>query len=171
MNRLTFRGKEKFGVVGMNEANQDKKLYACVLKLVDYEDTNLSPNDILELKEENDQLKKELAELKLGEMPYKTKIDINKLFKTKAEAEHYLRHANITRTEQLPFLTWEEFLKKEKFHFIDKFGNWYDLLISDNRLLLRQEDTFNVYRGDLTEENFYKAYDECVRLFKGELLK
>ena len=29
------------------------------------------------------------------------------LFKTKAEAEHYLHHANVTRTEQLPFLTWE----------------------------------------------------------------
>lgn len=54
MIRLTFREKEKFGVVGMNEANQDKKLYSCVLKLIDYEDTGLSPNDILKLKEEND---------------------------------------------------------------------------------------------------------------------
>lgn len=54
MNRLTFREKEKFGVVGMNEANQYRKLYSCVLKLIDYEDTGLSPNDILKLKEEND---------------------------------------------------------------------------------------------------------------------
>lgn len=30
-------------------------------------------------------------------------------FKSKAEAEHYLHHANISRTEHLPFLTWEEF--------------------------------------------------------------
>ena len=93
---------------------------------------------------------------------------LKQVYKTKAEAEHYLNHANITRTEELPFLTWEEFLKKKKFHFIDKFGNWYDLLISDDMLLLRQEDTFNNFRGDATEENFYKAYDECVRLFKGE---
>ena len=34
------------------------------------------------------------------------------LFKTKAEAEHYLHHAKITRTETLPFLTWEEFKEK-----------------------------------------------------------
>lgn len=54
MNRLTFRENDKFGVVGMNEENQDKKLYACVLKLTDYEDTMFSPNDILKLKEEND---------------------------------------------------------------------------------------------------------------------
>lgn len=54
MIRLTFRENDKFGVVGMNEENQDKKLYACVLKLTDYEDTMLSPNDILKLKEEND---------------------------------------------------------------------------------------------------------------------
>ena len=52
MNRLTFRENDKFGVVDMNEENQDKKLYACVLKLTDYEDTELSPNDILKLKEE-----------------------------------------------------------------------------------------------------------------------
>lgn len=31
------------------------------------------------------------------------------IYKTKAEAEHYLYHANVTRVEHLPFLTWEEF--------------------------------------------------------------
>ena len=36
---------------------------------------------------------------------------ITEIFKTKAEAEHYLHHANVTRTETLPFLTWEEFNK------------------------------------------------------------
>ena len=36
------------------------------------------------------------------------KYEIDKLYKTKAEAEHYLHHKGITRTEQLPFLTWEE---------------------------------------------------------------
>lgn len=93
--------------------------------------------------------------------------NIKDVYKTKAEAEHYLHHANITRTVQLPFLTWGEFLERKKFHFIDKFGIWYDLLISEDRLLLRQEDSFNVFRSDLTEANFYKAYDECVRLFRG----
>ncbi len=27
--------------------------------------------------------------------------------------EHYLHHANVTRTEHLPFLTWEEFLEEK----------------------------------------------------------
>ena len=95
------------------------------------------------------------------------------LFKTKAEAEHYLHHANITRTEILPFLTWEEFDKgytrinfKSKngdccslegyfdkdtnYGFIDVVRNWHC-----------------VFSKDYTEANFYKAYDECVRLFKG----
>ena len=98
---------------------------------------------------------------------FKQELFIENIFKTKAEAEHYLYHANVTRTEQLPFLTWEEFLERKKFHFIDKFGIWYDLLISEDRLLLRQEDSFNVFRSDLAEENFYKAYDECIRLFRG----
>ena len=39
------------------------------------------------------------------------------IFKTKAEAEHYLHHANITRTEPLPFLTWEEFKIKKSLRF------------------------------------------------------
>ena len=32
---------------------------------------------------------------------------IKALYKSQAEAEHYLNHANITRIETLPFLTWE----------------------------------------------------------------
>ena len=43
--------------------------------------------------------------------------NIKDVFKTKAEAEHYLHHANITRTETLPFLTWEEFKIKKSLRF------------------------------------------------------
>ena len=93
--------------------------------------------------------------------------NIKDVFKTKAEAEHYLHHANITRTEQLPFLTWEEFLEKKAIHFIDNKGIDFVLCITDNKIKLMV--FFMVSKTwDLTEENFYKAYDECVRLFKGE---
>ena len=92
---------------------------------------------------------------------------IKDLFKTKAEAEHYLHHANITRIQHLPFLTWEEFLEKKAIHFIDNKGIDFVLCITDNKIKLMV--FFMVSKTwDLTEENFYKAYDECVRLFKGK---
>lgn len=92
---------------------------------------------------------------------------IEDLCKSKAEAEHYLHHANVTRTEQLPFVTWEEFLEKKAIHFIDNKGIDFVLRITDNKIKLMV--FFMVTKTwDLTEENFYKAYDECVRLFKEE---
>ncbi len=93
---------------------------------------------------------------------------IKDLYKTKAEAEHYLHHANVTRTEQLPFVNWEEFLEKKAIHFIDNKGIDFVLCITDNKIKLKV--FFMVSKTwDLTEENFYKAYDECVRLFKEEV--
>lgn len=93
------------------------------------------------------------------------------IFKTKAEAEHYLHHANVTRTEQLPFLTWEEFLKEIELKFIacDGVSNM-TLYYCDNTIYLVDDEypEFNTTSWELTEENFYKAYDECVKLFKGE---
>ena len=94
-------------------------------------------------------------------------IPFRELYKTKAEAEHYLHHANITRTETLPFLTWEKFLEEQKMWFIDNKGIDYVLLIVENKIEIRI--FLGVYKTwDLTEANFYKAYDECVRLFRGE---
>lgn len=89
------------------------------------------------------------------------------VFKTKEKAQHYYFHANITRTEELPFLTWEEFLEKEAIHFIDNKGIHFVLRITDNKIKLMVFFTVGK-TWDLTEENFYKAYDECVKLFKGE---
>ena len=92
---------------------------------------------------------------------------ITNIYKTKAEAEHYLHHANVTRTETLPFLSWEEFLEKKAIHFIDNKGIDFVLRITDNKIKLMV--FFMVSKTwDITEENFYKAYDECVRLFRGE---
>lgn len=93
--------------------------------------------------------------------------ELKDLFATKQQAEHYLHHANISRIETLPFLTWEEFLEKKAIHFIDNKGMDFVLYITDNKIKLMV--FFMVSKTwDLTEENFYKAYDECVRLFKGE---
>ena len=93
------------------------------------------------------------------------------LFKTQAEAEHYLHHANVTRTETLPFLTWEEFLKEMRLNFIacDGVSNMI-LYCCNNTIYLVDEEypEFNTTSWELTEQNFYKAYDECVRLFRRE---
>ena len=98
---------------------------------------------------------------------YTHRIKLEDLYKSQAEAEHYLHHANITRTEQLPFLTWEEFLEKKAIRFIDNKGIDFVLCITDNKIKLMV--FFMVSKTwDLTEANFYKAYDECVRLFRSE---
>lgn len=97
--------------------------------------------------------------------------DLQFLYKTKAEAEHYLHHANVTRTEQLPFITWEEFLKGIQLKFIacDGVSNM-TLYYCDNTIYLVDDEypEFNTTSWELTEENFYKAYDECVKLFGQE---
>lgn len=100
--------------------------------------------------------------------------NIKDVFKTKAEAEHYLHHANVTRTEQLPFYTFSEIAKDEK-NF--KMGKTYTL-IEDKNFVLDINKSYvsqivlytgkEKYSWNFNEENFYKAYDECVRLFRGE---
>lgn len=104
---------------------------------------------------------------------YTHRTKLEDLFKTKAEAEHYLHHANITRTEQLPFLTWEEFKGGKEVIFKGNNDKGYALVYNKG---LNKIDLFNtdgviwgiVESWQPTEENFYKAYDECVKLFKGE---
>lgn len=102
------------------------------------------------------------------------RIPFDRIFTTRRQAEHYLHHANISRTEQLPFLTWEEFdkgnrlirfigkngekCKLEGYQKDDKQSGFIDVVVNG---------TGSHIDFDYTEENFYKAYDECVRLFRG----
>lgn len=100
--------------------------------------------------------------------------ELKDLFATKQQAEHYLHHANITRTEQLPFYTFSEIAKDEK-NF--KMGKTYTL-IEDKNFVLDINKSYvsqivlytgkEKYSWNFNEENFYKAYDECVRLFRSE---
>ena len=98
------------------------------------------------------------------------------IFETKEKAQHYYYHANISRTEQLPFLTWEEFNKnslgieftdtiknKYRFHIVRDYRDGKDFIV-----LYDKNGTISIdEEWEATEENFYKAYDECVRLFRG----
>lgn len=91
------------------------------------------------------------------------------IFETKEKAQHYYDHANITHTEQLPFLTWEEFKNGKNlcFHGVDGVEYRLICVMTNNYIILLEDEDEDTY-WELTEENFYKAYDECVRLFKGE---
>ncbi len=72
MKRLTFKEPSgKWGIVGMNTDNENEKIYGCLNKLLDYEETGLEPADAIRLKskledmEENLQtIEKELRQLK-----------------------------------------------------------------------------------------------------------
>lgn len=95
------------------------------------------------------------------------------VFETKEKAQHYHYHANITRTEELPFFTWEEFKGGKEVIFKGYNGRGYALVYNKGLNKIDLFDTDGVFWGIVeswrpTEENFYKAYDECVRLFKGE---
>ena len=104
----------------------------------------------------------------INEYGYKRYYQANRLFKTRAEAEHYAFHEDITRIETLPFLTWEEFLEKKEIIFTTKKYEMVMLGILNNKLILAIRGKSSYDYWDLTEANFYKAYDECVRLFKGK---
>lgn len=90
------------------------------------------------------------------------------LFKTKFEAEHYLNHADVERVEKLPFLTWEEFNEKKSFTFTTRNGNRIKMYIANNKIVI-YKGFRNNKEYEKTEQGFYKAYDECKKLFLGQL--
>ena len=49
---------------------------------------------------------------------------------------------------------------------MDKIAIINELYFEEGKLYLRR-GVVDIKTWDLTEENFYKAYDECVRLFRG----
>lgn len=99
---------------------------------------------------------------------------ITNICRTKAEAEHYLHHANVTRTDTLPFLTWEEFDKGNRLiRFTGKNGekcslDGYQRDDKQSGFIHIVVNGTGYKHFDYTEKNFYLAYDECVRLFKGD---
>ena len=104
---------------------------------------------------------------------YTHKKKLEDLYKSQAEAEHYLHHANVERVEKLPFLTWEEFKEGVELSTTAKNGEKLKLyigLIPDDSIYYMYMKLGNKQQnvGEATEANFYKAYDECVRLFRGD---
>lgn len=126
---------------------------------------SIEPNKVIATFEFNDNaiiIKNKLVYLDLW-------FHFENILRNKLEAEHHAFHKGITRTEQLPFLTWKEFLKEYSFDFYCENHEWFTLYWNDgDGIVLESIDGLYKKIWDLTEENFYKAYDECVKLFKGE---
>ena len=65
MQRLTFRKPDgTYGVAGMNEQNQEQVLYVCVKKLLHYEETGLSPDEVENIKQQLAEKAKEIENIK-----------------------------------------------------------------------------------------------------------
>ena len=99
------------------------------------------------------------------------------IFETRKQAEWALKY-HATRIEYLDLPTWEEFITEDKY-------NCYGILIfifNNYRLIAKLPDEDNdtefigieggnteLYHWDkATEENYIKACNLCVKLFKGE---
>lgn len=77
MKRLTFKEPSgKWGVVGMNADNENKKVYSCLSKLLDYEKTGLEPADIIRLKSKLEDMEENLQtiEKELGQLKSKIRV-------------------------------------------------------------------------------------------------
>ena len=97
------------------------------------------------------------------------------IYSNKEKAKHFAYHKNISRTEQLPFLTWEEFLEEKEIKFNSKKSEYLMIYLAGNITIYQcyyDDNGFKlelrIFDEEATEENFYKAYDECVELFKQE---
>lgn len=96
------------------------------------------------------------------------------LFATEEEAKEFLKYGNITRTEKLELPMWEEFCSdkrieftaQNKYSYICEWVTYSDLgkTIIIYRPLIKGE----IFKEPLTRENYDKARDLCIKLFRGE---
>lgn len=92
--------------------------------------------------------------------------DADRIFETKEQAEWCIKY-HATRTEELNLPNWEDFACET---FVSSEGWLYTLLKSKrNKIYLwlgpNMEKLIEEWEG--TEENYIKACDLCLKLFKG----
>lgn len=96
---------------------------------------------------------------------------LQNLYETQKEAEWALKYQRITRTEELNLPTWEEFMQEDKMVAFTTYPRNYHLLKYGNYIVIRSfygHGGMDIFVEPLTEENYIKACDLCVKLFKGE---
>lgn len=97
--------------------------------------------------------------------------ELKDIFETRKQAEWALKYQHIPRTEELDLPMWEEIkdIKGVKEYTIaNPIGICFFLnfnLLTPQIVLVAKEELYN---WNLTEENYIKACDLCLKLFKGE---
>lgn len=152
---------------------QDKKIYfidwaykeiKSVNKIVvsDYIITLEIVNDLLYVIRKEDAYKPEII----------WKLKLNDLFETRKQAEWALKYQHIPRAEYLDLPIWEEFCKHKYISFNDEFCSRYVLKLNKNSklILTKYPEDWEIFYEQATEENYEKACDLCVKLFKEEYI-
>ena len=103
---------------------------------------------------------------------YKNEIFDEDLFESKEDMEEYLEFANIERIEKFPYVSYEDFCKGKRMRFDGKNGFSYccELGYINQRFVVIYKPLLDgcIFREPLTRENYHKALDICVKLWKGE---
>lgn len=103
-----------------------------------------------------------------------TRYTFDMLFEDELEAEEFLKYGNITRTEKFPYISWEEFCNGESIRFTTKDNYRFTCevaIYSDlGKTIVIHKPLIAgwIFKEPLTRENYLKALDICVKLFKGE---
>ena len=109
---------------------------------------------------------------------YQDICDADKIFETKKQAEWALKY-HAVRIETLDLPTWEEFTSMDnsiiRFYVRERNYSMYIFVknkkTNNCRILIRVdngEQDWLVFEEPATEENYEKACDLCLKLFKGE---
>lgn len=100
---------------------------------------------------------------------------IDNVFETEEEAEEYLKYGNITRTEKLELPMWKDVERAIKedayidFRFETYNNNLYSLEVLPYDNIVRIcDESICLFFQELTRENYHKALDLAIRLWKGE---
>jgi hypothetical protein len=103
--------------------------------------------------------------------------ELNYLFETKKQAEWALKY-HATRTEELNLPMWEEWCENienycETITFSDIHYNNYEMFIEgrndDEAIMITKYPSGQyIFFEPNTQENYIKACDLCLKLFKGE---
>ena len=116
---------------------------------------------------------KDLEEsLELINKANKEKIEFENLFETREEAIHYSKYMNIPSNETLSLPSYEEFLNNDQYFAFNTINQYISLCVNEEDMLklITYENDYpqKLLFEQNTKENYYKALDMCVKIWKGE---
>lgn len=132
--------------------------------------------DLSSLNQENPRFKLYNDEHKIEIYDYDNLLmyQLEDLYETEKDAEWASKYQLIPRTEYLDLPTWEEFKNQDKpIRFCGDDWEVYELRLAldKSEIYLDEVGDYEMYGQDMweaTEENYIKACDLCIKLFKGE---